>query len=514
MSNRISPEFRVSWWDRVLIGIAPKWGRERVRARAQLRHYEAAQLGRRTSSWRRTAGDADASNLPALPALREHSRDLRRNNGWAVRGIETIANNSIGWGIKPSPKATERSRSRAEAAIEIWNEWADSKKCDYDGQLNFYGLQRLVMTTVVESGEALVVRQPASMADGLPVPVRIQVLEPDYIDTSRNSTIEGGARIVDGIEFDKQGRRVAYWLFTSHPGSRQPLMTVASKRVAAERVLHIFRVDRAGQTRGVPWLATAITKLKDLDVFEDAELLQQQVAACFGAFVTDMEGGQTSIGAADEDDDGLEKLQPGHIQYLAPGEDVKFATPPAQNNGALPTRVLRRIAAGINVTYEDLTGDYSNVNFSSARMARIAHWAGVWVWREHMVIPQLCVPVWEWVMGLAQAFEDWPSIPGAEWYGPPMPSLELDKEADAYMKALRIGMITFEQMCREQGLDPVAQLKAIEQINKALDAAGITLDFDPRKTSSGGQMQGQAAKSDSATKKSDAASANAAAAAA
>jgi capsid protein len=143
----------------------------------------------------------------------------------------------------------------------------------------------------------------------------------------------------------------------------------------------------------------------------------------------------------------------------------------------------------LGVTFEDLTGDYSNVNFSSARMARIAHWAHVWVWREHMAVPQLCVPVWGWAMGLAQAFEDWPSQPAADWFGPPMPVLELDKEATAYLRALRIGMITWEQMCREQGLDPVAQLKAIQKINKALDEAGIKLDMDPRVMTSSGQLQ-------------------------
>jgi lambda family phage portal protein len=506
VSNRISSEFRLSWWDKILIGIAPKWGVERVKARAMVRHYEAAIPGRRTSSWRRPNGDADASNVPSLPVLRELTRDLRRNNGWASRGIETIANNSIGWGIKPTPKATERSRARAEAAIDLWNEWADSTKCDYDGQLNFYGLQRLVMTTVVESGEALVLRQPAAMKDGLPVPVRIQVLEPEYLDMTRTGLFnEDGSRIIDGIEFDGQGRRIAYWLYTSSPVSRIPMKQIASVRVPAERVLHVYRVDRAGQTRGVPWFATAIAKLKDLDVFEDAELVQQQVAACFGAFVTDMEGGTTAISEEDEEDNELEKLQPGHISYLAPGEDVRFAQPPPQNNGALPERVLRRIAAGLNVTFEDLTGDYSKVNFSSARMARIAHWAHVWVWREHMVIPQLCAGVWGWVMQLAQAFESWPSIPGADWYGPPMPILELDKEATAYQRALRIGMITWPQMIREQGNDPVAQLKEIADTNEKLDEAGVILDMDPRFTTSAGQKQ-QAASS-SASSSADAANA-------
>jgi lambda family phage portal protein len=464
-----------------------------------VRHYEAAQVGRRTSSWIRSSSDANSANAPALPALREHSRDLRRNNGWAIRGIDTITNNAVGWGIRPSPKATERSRSRAEQAISIWTEWADSTACDYAGQQNFYGLQRLVMTTVVESGEALVLRQPASSKDGLAIPMKIQVLEPDYLDASKIGKTADGGRIVDGIEFDSQGRRVAYWLFTEHPGDRSMPLRLESVRFPAERILHVYRVDRAGQNRGVPWLASAIARLKNLDEFEDAELLQQQVAACFGAFVTDVDGASESIGDEDEDDDELEHLQPGHISYLPPGRKIEFAQPPTPQTGALPERVLRRIAVSLNVTYEDLSADYSKVNFSSARMARIAHWNGVYVWREHMIVPQLCEGVWRWVMGLAQAFEGWPSIPGADWFGPPPPVLELDKEAAAYKNAIRIGMITWDQMCREQGLDPVAQLEAIKRTNEALDKAGIVLDMDPRMVNSSGQKQATAASATSAT---------------
>jgi lambda family phage portal protein len=174
--------------------------------------------------------------------------------------------------------------------------------------LNFYGLQRLAMETIAEAGEVLIVKQPASTSDGLAIPMRLQVLEPDYLDTNRNglAAISGGP-IIDGVEFDKQGRRVAYWLFTSHPGG-QRLMTTRfeSVRVPAERVLHIYRVDRPGQVRGVPWLASAITRLKDLDDFEDAELMQQKVAACFGAFVTDIEGAATPIGGpSSTDSDGI-----------------------------------------------------------------------------------------------------------------------------------------------------------------------------------------------------------------
>lgn len=483
-------QLQVSWFDRFLISIAPDWGLRRVRARAtaQLmsRHYEAAQGGRRTSGWQRSSSDANTANGPALTALRELSRDLRRNNGWAKRGIQVIVNNTVGWGIMPKPKAG-RSRARGEKAIQLWNDWADTTACDFDGRLNFYGLQRLAMETIAESGEVLILRQPSP---DLAIPIRLQVLEPDYLDTSRSgqATSAGGA-IVDGVEFDKLGRRVAYWLFTSHPGGRLPTARFESVRVEADRVLHVYRVDRPGQVRGVPWLASAITRLKDLDDFEDAELMQQKVAACFGAFVTDVDGAGSAIGKQDDADTQLEHLEPGHIAYLPPGKSVTFATPPRVQDSSFSTRALRRIAVSLGVPYEELTGDYSQVNYSSARMARLAHWQNVNDWREHMLMPQLCDGVWAWAMEQARDLEGWPMVPQAQWAAPPMPILEPDKEGLAYLRLVRTGAMTWHQMVRELGFDPMEQLDEIEQLNKELDRRGIVLDIDPRRTTAGGQQQ-------------------------
>lgn len=492
---------RVSWWDRFLMGIAPDWGMRRVRARAQtklfMQHFEAAQGGRRTSGWQRFATDANTANGPALTALRELARDLRRNNGWAKRGIQAIVNNTVGWGIMPKPKARpNRATGRARAALELWNDWADSTSCDFDGRLNFYGLQRLAMETIAESGEVIILRQPAASVDELAIPLRLQVLEPDYLDTNRSGVVAGGGQIIDGVEFDAHGRRVAYWLYTSHPGGQGLMHRFESVRHPADRVLHIYRVDRPGQIRGVPWLASAITRLKDLDDFEDAELMQQKVAACFGAFVTDIDGASTAIGQQDPIDDQLESLEPGHIAYLPPGRQIQFASPPPVQDSAFSERALRRIAVSLGVPYEELTGDYSKVNYSSARMARLAHWANVHEWREHMLIPQLCSGVWRWAMQQMQELEGWPEMPTALWAPPPMPILEPDKEGLAYLRLVRIGAMTWSQMVRELGYDPGEQLAEIAETNEELDRLGIVLDIDPRRTTAGGQQQQLAAASE------------------
>jgi lambda family phage portal protein len=487
--------FRLTRWDRFLIGLAPDWGLRRVRARVaagmMLSGYDAAASSRRTAGWHRSSGDANTANAASLAALRELSRDLRRNNGWARRGIKVIANNTVGWGIEA--KAVAESPEVAEQAGKLWREWAVSTKSDYDARVPFCsGLQKLVMKTIVESGEALVVREPASAADGLSIPLRIRVLEPDYLDTLKDGiTGPGGGPIVQGIELDQHGRRVAYWLYEQHPGGTRLFGNrFTSKRVPAEHVIHIYDVERAGQMRGVPWLCAAIADIQDFDDYADARLMQQKIAACFAAFVTDMDGASAAVGEQDADDENLETLEPGHIAYLSPGKTVSFAQPPsASDHGSFSTTTLRGIAVGIDVPYEEMTGDYSQVNFSSARMARISHWQSVHGWRWDMLIPQLCAGVWRWAMELAAGLYSWSEIPRAEWAPPPMPMLEPDKEGLAYTRLVRGGFMTLSQAIREQGEDPAAHLAEMAADNKRLDELGIWLDSDPRRTSAAGLTQ-------------------------
>lgn len=494
---RVSSEFRISWFDKFLLGVAPGWGQRRIEARARVhsfaRSYDAAKFGRRTGGWRRSSSDANVANGPHLGVLRDLSRDLRRNNGWARRGIQVIVNNTVGWGIMPKPKANpNRATMRRDHAFDLWNQWADSTACDFDGRLSFCGIQRLAMETIAEAGEVLILKQPATTDDGLPIPLRLQVLEPDYLDSTKNGQLEAGGKIIDGVEFDERGQRVAYWLYSSHPGGRSVVRN-ASVRHPASSVLHIYRVDRPGQVRGMPWLAPVIARLKDLDDFEDAELMQQKVAACFGAFVTDLDGTGTPVlgpGGVDRNSNPIESIEPGTVAYLKPGQNVQFATPPSTSDSAFTTRSLRLVAAGLGIPYEEL-GDYSQVNFSSARMSRLAHWQNVSEWREHMLIPMLCDGVWRWAMQLVMGMKDWTKAPVAEWAAPPMPILEPDKEGLAWQRLIRIGARTWPQMVRELGYDPSAQLAEIKEYNEAFDDLGITFDSDPRRTNASGQRQGQ-----------------------
>ena len=481
-----------TWLDRAIAWFAPGWGESRARSRLMARHFEAAAFGRRTDGFSRRLTDANAAASGAtLGYLRAQARDLVRNNAWARRGLRRIMTNTVGWGIRP--QANEASGKRGKHVMERWVDWAESTQCDAAGQLTFYGLQAQVMRTIVESGEVLVRRRIRRPEDGLSVPLQLQVIEPDLIDTGKDGLeLPNGGRITQGVEFDPIGRRVAYWLFDQHPGGLR-LVNPASKRVPTDSILHVYEVERPGQVRGPSWFASVDVRLHDFDEFEDATLMKQKIAACMAAFVTDVDGAGNAIGGSGEDSASgqpTDSLEPGMILNLPAGRSVTVANPPVANDHtSFSQAMLRAVAAGLGVTYEDLTGDYSQVNFSSARMARIAHTRDVYHWQWNMLIPMFCAPVWMWMLdAMALAGEQVEGV-RATWTPPAMPMIDPAQEGKALKDNVRAGVMTHDQMVREQGYDPALWWAEYSAGVKRLAELGIVLDSDASKTTAAGMLQ-------------------------
>ncbi len=497
------PQLRLTVWDQIVSFFSPVAGLRRLQARAAAqiyaRNYDAASPSRRTKNWPRRFGDANTVTQAATAELRIQARDLVRNNSWAKRGQRVIANNVVGWGIVPKAASTKSDGKpnvevNAEAA-RLWKLWADSTECESEGRHTFYGMQHAVMKALATDGEVIVRRRWRKSTDGLTVPIQMQILEADFLDTLKTEDTRTG-KIVQGVEFDLLGRRIAYWLFPEHPGSSTRLGT-QSYRIPAEDVAHVFYSERPGQVRGVSWFGSVIVNLRDFDEFEDAELLRQKIAACFAAFVSDADGSGTSLGAADTAtpaDETIETIEPGQVQYLKDGQKVDFSSPPMTTGDSFAPRQLRRVAAGLGTTYEDLTGDYERVNFSSARMARLSHQGNVRDWQYNLLIPLFCAAVWRWFVEAAQQSGALPSgvkVP-ADWTVPPLPMIEPDKEGLALSRLVRNGTMTFSEMVREQGGDPEAHWAEYAADKKKLDELGIMLDSDAEKTSQAGLTQARA----------------------
>ncbi len=482
---------RTHWLDRMTSPIAPRWTLKRQRARLAMdlvqRHYEAAAVGRRTQGWRKSGGDANAVIGPVLQTIREHARDLVRNNPYAASALSTIADHAIGWGIVP--KSDKR-------AMEAWKRWGETTDCDADGRHDFYGLQKLVKRTVVESGEILVRRRFRRPTDGLAIPMQLQMLDPDFLDTSKDTIITGaGPLIIQGVEYDGIGRRIAYWLFKEHPGSGFS-GSLTSQRVPASEIQHIFRPDRPGQVRGVSWFAPVLLRFKDFDEYEDATLMKQKIAACLAVIKSGVDSNGAGLGTVDSTaSPQVDSLEPGAILDLGPDQTVQVVNPPRVDEyDTYATAVLRAIATGLGVTYEDLTGDYKDMPFSAARMSRIRHWARVEDWRWRIIIPQFCEPSWRWFIESAQimGLVNGPST--VTWSAPPAPMVDPVNEGLAIQRNVRSGIQSLSDALRERGMDPSAVFAEIKADNDKLDQLGIILDSDPRKMTQAGQLQGEAAR--------------------
>lgn len=476
-----------TWLDRAVGFVAPRWHLRRMRARMAselvLRHYEGASTGRRTQGWSRTSTDGNAATAPFVGRLRDVARDLVRNNPYAESALATIVDHTVGWGIVARPQ------------LPWWKAWAESTACDADGRNDLAGLQKLVIRTVAEAGEVLVRRRLRRPEDGLPIPLQLQVLEPDHLDTSKHGyTLPNGGRIVYGVEFDPLGKRVAYWLYPEHPGN-SAWPSVASQRIPADGVLHIFKPVRAGAVRGASWFAPVLVRFKDFDEFEDATLMKQKIAACLAVITSDVDGTGAPLGTADDGSTpGLDYIEPGGIHNVAPGRSVTVLQPPSVREYPDYCNVtLRAIAAGLGVTYEDLTGDYTNMPFSAARMSRIRHWARVEDWRWRLLIPQFCDPVYGWATQAATIM-NLQTAPKAKasWTCPPMPMIEPDKEGLAAQRLARSGVMSIPELIRERGYDPDELLEEIAAFNAKLDAKGIILDSDARRVSQAGLTQERA----------------------
>lgn len=441
------------------------------------RSYDGARTDRRSNGWVAAGSSANSEILPQLSILRNRSRELVRNNPYASKAMRVLSSNRIGTGIM----ATINDKSVAA----LWKKWV--KVCDADWNYDLYGLQKLISNTEAESGECLIRFRYRKMSDGLPVPLQLQLLEPDFIDTAKNETLKNKGWIQNGIEFSPIGERVAYWLFNQHPGENIINTTIKSSRVPASDVIHSFDRKRPGQMRGVPILAPVMMTANDLNEYLEATLVRKSAEACIAAFVeTDDE--DRSIGDESQQDQmRIEELAPGMVQYLSKGEKITFTNPSASTGDVGYTNDrLHAIAAGIGITYEQLTGDLSQVNYSSIRAGTLDFRREIEQWQWLNFVPSVLNRVMEkfldtaFAAGLIQTVEieyDW-TTPRFDWVDPL-------KDVQGEELELTMGLKTWSEAVRARGFNPDLLLEELKAEREKFKAAGI--EYPVKKEQSGSQ---------------------------
>jgi lambda family phage portal protein len=313
------------------------------------------------------------------------------------------------------------------------------------------------------------------MADGLPVPLQLQVLEVDYLDSSKNGTV-GGNTVVNGIEYDPIGRVTAYWLFNEHPGDIKTVRGLrASVPVPANRIVHVFKAKRPGARRGVSTLASVIARVRDLQTYEDAELARKNLETRLGVLAS---GDVSQMAAPDvgqtQAAGSLGELPSGGVTTVPAGVNLTLVEPKvAPGYEAYVKHQLHLIAAGMQVTYEMMTGDMTGVNFSSARVALIDFRRSVEQEQWLELIPHM-TRIWREFIDTAVLAGVLPRREYAvDWSTPKWDYVNPLQEVNADNAEIAGGLSSISEKLRRRGYKPDLVFEEIEQDMKRLESTGV-----------------------------------------
>ncbi len=468
------------------------------------RLYAGAQVNRLNADWTALSTSADSEIVTSLRLLRARSRELIRDNEYAGNAVRIVKNNVVGTGINLQAqvanargKLIDPVNDKIEAA---WTAWCGKDTCDVAGRLDLQDMLRLAIGQLVEAGEVIIRKIGQPFGAGR-IPLGLEIIEADRLmDQFQTARAPNGNAIRMGVEVDTWLRPVAYWFHPRHPGDYQftSFQPSAFIRVPAAEVIHLYLMDRVPQTRGVPWFQATLKRLRNMGGYEEAEIVAARASASIMGLIESPELDAPSDTVAGQQ---VTDLEPGVIKKLLPGE--KF-------NGFAPTRpnaamaefmryMLRSVAAGIGVSYESLSRDYSQSNYSSSRLALLDD-RDLWRMLQGWLIRNLLTPIYrDWldaavmcgalpIKDFYAAREKYQAVRfkprGWSWIDP-------FKEVQAYRIAVRSGFMSVSDVIglTAGGADAEDIFKGRRQELDLMADLDLVFDTDPAQLNDKGQTQ-------------------------
>jgi lambda family phage portal protein len=355
------------------------------------RMYQSAIPNRINRGFPGFNSSADHELVTSLRNLRSRSRQLVRDAAYAKSAKRTIVNNVIGTGIRLQglvQNARGELNERMNDAIEsAWRKWSEADSCHTGGEVHFSDMERMMMGQVFEAGE-IFIRVHRQKFGKSAVPIGLEVVEPERIvdGYAAPSAILPGGQIRMGIEVDQFRRPIAYWIRDLHPGDIRlnAEKTDRATRVLASDVYHLRIIDRWPQTRGEPWMHAVARKLQDMDGYSEAEIIAARGAASYLGTIETPEDPNT-LGQEQPDGSTQMGIEAGSWLRLQPGEKANFVAPNRPNAALDPFMrfMLREFAAGTGISYEALSSDFSQTNYSSSRLSLLTErdvWKALQAW--------------------------------------------------------------------------------------------------------------------------------------
>lgn len=468
--------------DKIVGFFDPRAGLKRMAAREVMaRAYEGAST---KDGWlpRRSGASADADFIADGSMLRNRARSLRSNVPEIRRGTKLWGAYVIGTGITTLFK--HKRKAVAEKLNDAYVKFV--KDADADGRLNLYGLLRNAENTMRTDGEVLIRIRPRRASDAFHVPMQLQLLEIDWLDTTRTQIEQGTNNVtVCGIEYNGIGIPVAYWLYESHPGDPifMKASSIRSRRIPAESIIHYYDPERPGQGRGITAYHAVIATVRDLHTYKDAHRARKNLEARLSVLAT---GDVSDLAIPDGTTDAKTKalstgdlgtLGSGNIVEVPGATDLTFIDPKATPGYTDDVRQeTHSIAAGIDMTYESLSGDLHETNFSSFRAGRLDFKAIVEQHRWLITIPRLVEKIIDAflnasVMGGIITADDLAGVT-YQHSAPKWEYVNPKEDVDAELRAIAGFLVSPSDTIRARGEEPDVVFTQIEKDFKRFADSG------------------------------------------
>jgi lambda family phage portal protein len=426
--------------------------------------FQAATQSRLTNNWYHPLLSASKEMQYDYKRLKQVSRYLSNNDVYTSRYLDLIQTHIVGpQGIQLQPRLTDpNGEMNVMANTEIldnWNEWC--KNCSYDGKLSFVEIEQLIIRSVAMDGEMFIrfVKGPTVNEFGFALlPIESDLLDIDY----NQYASPDGTVIIQGVEQDqKTGAPIAYWFWSRNPNDSAIALPLKRIRVPAEEVIHIYKIKRAGQVRGLPWITPAMFSLAKLHEYLDAEIVAAQAAASTFATIETPSSDSSQFIAPEGYANEQLNVEIGSAIRLAPGESLKAFTSTHPTNAfeSFVKAMLQGISSALNVPYASLSGDTSQESYASGRIqvieardmyrnlqtwfTRIFHervykmWIDTVMERGLIDLPSLTIDEVDDVIFRPR---------GWAWADP-------KKDADGVQTLIDLNMKSKTQLCAEQGVD-------------------------------------------------------------
>lgn len=456
------------------------------------RNYAAARGGRLFGDFIQSGNSADSELRFTLEVMRNRSRELVRDNEFARRYMNLLKTNIIGDGgfhLQIKARNDDGKLDAAGNAIieNAWKRWGRLGSPTADGRMSWYDCQRIAIESLARDGEVFIKKVSGSKyQDGF----ALQFLEADLIDEKKNDRLSNGNQIRMGVEIDKSHRPVAYHILTSHPGDAHFYNVEARKhvRVPADEIIHIFMPNRTHQTRGEPFMVSAMSALKMLHAYREAEVIAARIGASKMGIITTPSGDEFVGDGYENDFQPVIDVEPGSFHQLPAGFKMDMFDPDHPNTGyaEFESAMLRGISSGLNVSYAALSNDLSSVNYSSIRQGALDERDGYRSLQKFM-IEHFVEPVFRaWLssamdfggiplpMQKFDKFSDNASFRGRGWnWVDPL------KEINAAVVGLQNGVLSMQDVAANYGRDVEETFNQIARDKEMAAQFGLSMAFEP-----------------------------------